>query len=64
MLVIQRKVSERIMIGDDVIITVVAFKGDRIRIGIEAPRHIPIHREEVHQLIKRKRELENKQQVE
>ena len=53
MLILSRKRSESIRIGDDVIITVVEVRGDRVRLGIGAPREIPVHREEVYQAIKR-----------
>lgn len=47
MLVLTRKVGERIHVGDSVVITVVRIQADKIRIGIEAPPEVPIHREEV-----------------
>ena len=47
MLVLSRKVNERILIGDDVVITVVDVQGQKIRIGIEAPKALPIVREEL-----------------
>jgi carbon storage regulator len=48
MLVLTRKVGERIHIGDDIILTIVRVQGDKVRLGIEAPAHIPIHREEIY----------------
>ena len=51
MLVLSRKKNERIVIGDNVVITVVDIRGDRVRLGIEAPQEIPIHRSEVHAAI-------------
>jgi carbon storage regulator len=48
MLVLTRKVGERIHIGDDVIVTVVRIQGDKIRLGIEAPPRITVHREEIY----------------
>lgn len=53
MLVLTRKESERIRIGDDISIVVVELRGDRVRLGIEAPRAIPVHREEVASEIRR-----------
>lgn len=50
-LVLTRKVDESIMIGDDIKITVVGVRGDQVKIGIEAPRHIPVHREEIYREI-------------
>ena len=52
MLVLTRKIDESIFVGDDVQIFVVGIKGDKVRIGIKAPRDIPVHREEVYLEIK------------
>jgi len=52
MLVLSRKKSESIVINDNIIITVVEVRGDKVRLGIEAPREVPIHRSEVHEAIK------------
>lgn len=52
MLVLQRSVDGRIMIGEDVTITVISIKGDTVRLGIDAPRSIPVHRSEVYEKIK------------
>ncbi|MHC4879288.1 MAG: carbon storage regulator CsrA [Planctomycetota bacterium] len=51
MLVLTRKTNERIRIGDSIVITVVEVRGDKVRLGIDAPRDIPVHREEVHKAI-------------
>ena len=53
MLVLSRHKNAKIMIGDDVVITVVEIRGDKVRIGIEAPDDIPVHRQEVYEAIKR-----------
>jgi len=53
MLVLSRKRNEQIMIGDDIVITVVEIRGEKCRIGIEAPASTPVHRQEVHEAIKR-----------
>jgi carbon storage regulator len=53
MLVLSRQRDETIMIGDDVEITVVDIRGDKVRLGISAPTHIPVHRKEVYEAIKR-----------
>jgi len=58
MLVLSRHRDEQIMIGSDVVITVVEIRGDKVRIGIEAPQHIQVNRAEVyHAIEKRNREL-------
>lgn len=47
MLVLTRKINESLVIGDDVIITIVDIKGDKVRLGIEAPKEIPVARSEI-----------------
>jgi carbon storage regulator len=51
MLVLSRKKNERIVIGENIVITIVEIRGDKIRIGIDAPKDIPVDREEVRTLI-------------
>lgn len=53
MLVLTRKINESIMIGDQVEICILEIRGDKIRLGIRAPREIPVHRKEVYVEIKR-----------
>lgn len=53
MLVLSRHRDECIMIGDDVVITIVDIRGDKVRLGIDAPQHIPVHRQEVYDAIQR-----------
>ncbi len=53
MLVLSRKKLEQIVIDGDIVITIVDIRGDKIRIGIEAPAHVPIHRQEVYQAIQK-----------
>jgi carbon storage regulator len=52
MLVLTRKLNQSIMIGDDIEVTVLAIAGDKVRIGIQAPREIPVFRIEVYREIK------------
>ncbi|MEM7454039.1 MAG: carbon storage regulator CsrA [Planctomycetota bacterium] len=56
MLVLSRHRDESIMIGDDVMITIVDVRGDKVRLGIDAPQEIPVHRQEVYEAIKRENE--------
>jgi carbon storage regulator len=51
MLVLTRSVSETLMVGDEVTMTVLGVKGDQVRIGINAPRDVGVHREEVYERI-------------
>ncbi len=53
MLVLSRQPDEAIMIGDDIVITIVGVRGDKVRLGISAPAHVPVHRKEVYEAIKR-----------
>ncbi len=53
MLVLSRQRDESIMIGDKVVVTIVDIRGDKVRLGIEAPQEIPVHRQEVYEAIQR-----------
>ncbi len=55
MLVLSRQKDESIMIGDDVEVVIVDVRGDKVRLGITAPRSIPVHRREVYEAIKREK---------
>jgi len=55
MLVLSRQRDESIMIGDDVVVSIVDIRGDKVRLGIKAPQEIPVHRQEVYEAIKRER---------
>ncbi|MDA0772527.1 MAG: carbon storage regulator CsrA [Cyanobacteria bacterium] len=56
MLVLTRQIDESIVIGDNIVITIVGIRGDKVRLGIEAPRDVSVHRQEVHDDIQRERE--------
>ena len=56
MLVLSRQRDESIIIGDNIVITIVDIRGDKVRLGIQAPKEIPVHRQEVYEAIKREAE--------
>jgi carbon storage regulator len=58
MLILTRRVGETVMIGDDVTITVLGVKGNQVRVGINAPKSIAVHREEIYERIKREHAAE------
>ena len=57
MLILTRRVGETLMIGDDVTVTVLGVKGHQVRIGINAPKHLAVHREEIYNRIKKENTL-------
>jgi carbon storage regulator len=58
MLVLSRKKNESIVINKDITIVVVEVRGDKVRLGVEAPKEVPVHRQEVHDAIQRQLEAE------
>jgi len=55
MLILTRRIGETLMVGDDVAITVLGVKGNQIRLGVDAPKDVSVHREEIYQRIQRER---------
>ena len=62
MLVLSRQKDESIIIGDDVEVTIVDVRGDKVSLGITAPKHISVHRKEVYEAIQREKKEAQKQQ--
>ena len=58
MLVLSRQRDESIVIGDNIVITIVDIRGDKVRLGIQAPVEIPVHRQEVYDAIQREKNMQ------
>lgn len=52
MLILTRKVGETLMVGDDITVTILGVKGNQVRVGIKAPKNVPVHREEIYNKVK------------
>ena len=65
MLILTRRVGETVVVGDEVTVTVLGVKGNQVRWGINAPKRVPVHREEIYERIKREEldESDDKQKV-
>ena len=59
MLILTRRVSESLMIGDDVTITVLGVKGNQVRLGVNAPKNVAVHREEIYERIRAEGDTED-----
>ncbi len=63
MLVMTRRIGEKIIIGSDITITILDVQGNQVRIGIDAPRNVAVHREEIYRRIELERAVDRKERV-
>ncbi len=62
MLILTRRVGETLMIGEEVSVTVLGIKGNQVRIGVNAPKDVSVHREEIYQRIQREKQGQDEQE--